>query len=1577
MSSRIITSLVIVHLVSISVINATIINVPGDQSTIQAGINVSVDGDTVLVYPGTYVENINFSGKSIVVGSLFLTSGETSNIAQTIISGGSIVVVFNQGEDAESKLVGFSITGGQGLGIDEPYMGGGIMCNGSSPIISDCIIYENSGDIGAGFLASNSSAKIINCTFRDHNAGSMIDIYDSSNIALLNCQITHNTDGVFAVNGSYLLIENTNISDNFGSGHTFSNGTESTVEIINSLITGNTGEALMYNSGPSMVLMNYCTIVENDKIVCNFGSTLNINNSIAWYNTSPLIENWGAQVTINYSNLQTSWPGTANINSEPLFVSLSEEDFRLSSSSPCIGAGTDSIEIEGTWYHAPTTDLNGNPRPSPSDSNPDIGAYESSLAEPIQIIESIYPNQNAQNIGLNTDISVTFGTDIDPSTINSNTFVVHASQSGLHNGTYSYYPGTKTVTLLMDNEFIVGENVNVTLTSGIQDADNYPIIPFHWEYTIETFMGSGRFSEKVDYSSGFSPWFVTTSDLDMDGDIDLASVNFNSNSISIHLNRGDGSFTSNVDYGVGSSPSSIASTDFDRDGDMDIAVANRDHNTISILMNYGDGTFAFSADSSAGNEPYGIVLSDLNLDGNMDLAVANHGSNSVSIFMNNGDGSLAFPVDYSTGSGPVSIASADLDSDGDIDLAIANEGSNAITIFMNEGDGNFASGVDYSSGNSPWSVTSSDLDLDGDMDLAVANYGSNSVSIFMNNGDGSFLSRVDYGTDNDPLTVISSDLDGDRDMDLAIANQGSNTVTVLMNVENGVFVPNGSYAVGEQPHSVTACDLDGDGDIDLAVGYDQTSAVSILFNNDVYSTQVNMESAVEFSDSISIGYNISNPDSLISSLDCSYSVNNESTWNLATILGDTLNLTADIWDGTIIWDSFSDLPGQDISDVIFSIRPYNLTMIGIPGLSKPFHLDNNRIPSIELTPISGEQRLDITLLYQLLDIEDDTLGIICDYYDSSSETWQMATITGDTSALSNNNGQLTWNSRSDHPVAYGERLFRITPYDIDLGASDTVVIFIDQLGISVAEQISQYTSEQSDDVIVNYTLSDDENDTLNILLEYSIDSGNNWSPTTVTGTSTGIAPTQYGGNITWNSRDDLPGVDKTTVKLKLTPSDSNPGLPVISDDFHLDNNLPPTISYISIPDSIVVVASLEYTISDIENDTLDISIEYSTDLGYSWLSGFGGGELSTILPDNYAEIVDWYTYESFGFQRLQNVWVRFKVADNDIGADTTLRDITILNYPAEYTGDLQINTEDLVIFAAAWNAEPQNTIYEIGPATGTVPELTPEPDSALDFEDLGVFVQMWNWSYEHNGLTKPSQLARSISETPSILNFNIVKPEDKWLSDGLTLIIMESIRDDFLQVEWVLEYSGQAVSVSSTKGDYFDTRYQTSPYLTKVSNDSSMTLFCSVGLGKLDNSLPGNTITNISISNKSDAVQAVSLFYRVWDESANIVESGHIKLDIESMLPDEFSLQQNFPNPFNPNTTIRYTLPKQTKVSLDIYNIRGELVNTLISKSQEAGYYQLIWNGTNEHGKTVSAGMYLYRISTSAFTATKKMVLLK
>ena len=101
------------------------------------------------------------------------------------------------------------------------------------------------------------------------------------------------------------------------------------------------------------------------------------------------------------------------------------------------------------------------------------------------------------------------------------------------------------------------------------------------------------------------------------------------------------------------------------------------------------------------------------------------------------------------------------------------------------------------------------------------------------------------------------------------------------------------------------------------------------------------------------------------------------------------------------------------------------------------------------------------------------------------------------------------------------------------------------------------------------------------------------------------------------------------------------------------------------------------------------------------------------------------------------------------------------------------------------------------------------------------------------------------------------------------------------------------------------------------------------------------------------------------------------QIENEAAIPSGYSLHQNYPNPFNPTTILRYDLPEDHLVNITIYDMLGRAVKILINKYQDAGYRSIICNATNNYGKPVSAGIYLYQIQTGEYMQTRKMVLLK
>ncbi len=125
----------------------------------------------------------------------------------------------------------------------------------------------------------------------------------------------------------------------------------------------------------------------------------------------------------------------------------------------------------------------------------------------------------------------------------------------------------------------------------------------------------------------------------------------------------------------------------------------------------------------------------------------------------------------------------------------------------------------------------------------------------------------------------------------------------------------------------------------------------------------------------------------------------------------------------------------------------------------------------------------------------------------------------------------------------------------------------------------------------------------------------------------------------------------------------------------------------------------------------------------------------------------------------------------------------------------------------------------------------------------------------------------------------------------------------------------------------------------------------------------------------ADSVDYTAAFFNSMDDciEACFLASN----DVNNQLPHAFNVYNNYPNPFNPVTTLRYDLPEDALVNITIYDIMGRIVRTLINSQQNAGFKSIQWNATNDAGSPLSAGLYLYKIQADYLVQTRKMVLLK
>jgi parallel beta-helix repeat protein len=267
------TLILIFVLLATTCLYSTIINVPGDQPTIQAGIDAAADTDTVLVADGTYFENIDFIGKAITVASNFLINGDTLHIANTIINGSQTTnpdfgscVRFTSNEDTTSVITGFTLTEGSGC-LTQPInanVGGGIFCDNSSPKIISNIVTNNSPDYAGGIGISNASSPIV-----------------LNNVISYNT-VTYNNGGISIVYNSNPYLEGNIISNN--TTNNLTGGiliyTGSSPTLVDNIIRENSAAG----AGGGVVIQLGCNPVFLNNIICNntagtYGGGIYIVNS--------------------------------------------------------------------------------------------------------------------------------------------------------------------------------------------------------------------------------------------------------------------------------------------------------------------------------------------------------------------------------------------------------------------------------------------------------------------------------------------------------------------------------------------------------------------------------------------------------------------------------------------------------------------------------------------------------------------------------------------------------------------------------------------------------------------------------------------------------------------------------------------------------------------------------------------------------------------------------------------------------------------------------------------------------------------------------------------------------------------------------------------------------------------------------------------------------------------------------------------------------------------------------------------------------------------------------------------------
>ena len=450
------------------------------------------------------------------------------------------------------------------------------------------------------------------------------------------------------------------------------------------------------------------------------------------------------------------------------------------------------------------------------------------------------------------------------------------------------------------------------------------------------------------------------------------------------------------------------------------------------------------------------------------------------------------------------------------------------------------------------------------------------------------------------------------------------------------------------------------------------------------------------------------------------------------------------------------------------------------------------------------------------------------------------------------------------------------------------------------------------------------------LNHYSIYGGTDMNPTTLLSTTADSTTEAF-----------MPGfIDGTTYYLRISATDI-PG-----------NESAFTADVMGIPQAAVVTRVDPDTVNFLNAEDTQLSIHFSQpllDIGDASATSIAYANMDITTSYSAADTALIVQFNE-PFASLDSITLTINNILDWSGSGTDTKEFSYTTYMlADYDKNFQIDVYDLAAYLTGWTNGDFS--YELGPITGTVPHFIPTPNNVYDLRDVMAFVQMWYWYHQ----TYPLALA-------SVENVGGILPIEQ-----LDRSLIVSLPDDAVAGQVFIQYPPNSKILSTAA----DVTTEKNIYLSKNDQNTGQML-----VEWADLSQDGMQTVSIDAQSLDRDNSNITIGYTIYGADQQIISRGMQNIELKAV-PDEFALHNNYPNPFNPVTTMLYDLPEAGYTRLIIYDLMGRQVQTLVDQPMEAGYYRQQWDGRNTMGQMVSGGIYFYQIQTNGFTRTRKMLLLK
>lgn len=1096
------------------------------------------------------------------------------------------------------------------------------------------------------------------------------------------------------------------------------------------------------------------------------------------------------------------------------------------------------------------------------------------------------------------------------------------------------------------------------------------------------------------------PHWIETIDFDDDGDLDIVGA-ASRDGLRWYENDGLGNFTIHLIARRFNEAWNIWVGDLDNDDDKDIlALSNDSQHQLAWYENLGDNTFSKHVIEGDFVEMHGVFAADLTSNGHVDVLAAVYDNNSVVWWENDGDENFQRRgVDRNFAS-PHAVKAADLDGDGDNDVVAAGGGKTA--WWRNDGAGNLS--VNELSDVGGFSVVPVDLDQDGDLDIIRNRRDNFDIDWFENLGPGVFVEHTIIPELGESWSQAVADLDQDGDLDLVIGEHVPNQISYWLNDGNQNF----SGFILDDTHERFRCvnvgDYNGDGKIDIAAvtmrdasvfWYEVTSDFTPV--RSLTLTAPNGGETFDGGQNVQIAWESSGE---VSNVAIEYSTNGGASWNQIT--AGTAN------DGSFDWI----LPNIATSNALVRITDVDDATVNDQS-DGVFTINEVILEELNLTAPNGGETWNSGSLQNIMWTSSGNISQVkIEYSINNGSTWNLIVATAP------NTGSYAWNIPGD--IESNSARVRIsdasdgTPSDQSNGAFTIVGGSLTLFSPNGGELLTGgdvHTITWSSAGAIPF-----------VKLEYSLDGGISW-----TLIEAGIANT---GSHEWT----VPDIASTNARIRV--SDDADGNPSDQSDGSFSIRLV-SLSLFSPNGGEIWLGGISQTILWTSSGSIaNVKLEYSLNDGATWEtiveSTTNDGNHPWIVPDFSTSNARIRISDTTNPNRNDVSDGTFIINGSTLtlespnGGETWLAGTTqqILWAATGLVSNIKITfqpspTADSIVVAASasnsgmfsWlipDVPTDSAKITIWDAADNIPVDSSDDYFSIVKPSLQVTSpnggEVWSSgsietvTWDSTGAVGPVNLEYTINNgdtwlpikqnVPNTGSYEWVIPN--WLSfDAMVRVTsMENptVQDESDATFAILSASltvtapngGEEWLAASTQNITWHSTGLINQVDIEYSVDAGATWQLIISGASNDGIfewlvpafLSEQAIVRVSQAGSGIPADMSDTPFAI----VNVISSVKQTSDL---VPEQFALLQNYPNPFNLDTRIEFSVAKAGRVSLRIFNVRGELVRTLQRGELAAGNYAVSWDGHDEDGQVAPSGIYIYNIKADGWQASRRLLLVK